>query len=219
MYFVSKDLGYFDIISASTDVSSLRLFTGATSGDPYSTGSVRAYITADTGNTVTLANQAASPWLQYNGSTGFVTIYGNCGTTGTFAGTSATFSGAVTISSSTASTSTTTGALIVTGGIGAGGSIYAASFFESSDKRVKTLIEDNFQAKGIETIIPKLYTKNDKVELGYYAQDVQGILNSAVSEDEKGMLSLSYREVHTAKIYALELEIKELKELIKSLIK
>lgn len=131
----------------------------------------------------------------------------------------ATFSGAVTISSSTASTSTTTGALIVTGGIGAGGSIYAASFFESSDKRVKTLIEDNFQAKGIETITPKLYIKKEKVELGYYAQDVQGILDGAVSEGEDGMLSLSYREVHTAKIYALELEIKELKELIKSLVK
>jgi len=98
------------------------------------------------------------------------------------------------------------------------GLVTGASFYESSDKRQKTLIEDNFQAKGIENITPKLYTKNDKVELGYYAQDVQGILDGAVSEDEKGMFSLSYREVHTAKIYALELEIKELKELIKSII-
>lgn len=96
--------------------------------------------------------------------------------------------------------------------------VTATSFYESSDKRVKTLIEDNYQTKGIETISPKLYTKNDKVELGYYAQDVQGILDSAISEGEDGMLSLSYREVHTAKIYALELEIKELKELIKSMI-
>lgn len=98
------------------------------------------------------------------------------------------------------------------------GAVTGASFYESSDKRQKTLIEDNFLAKGIETITPKLYTKNDKVELGYYAQDVQGILDGAVSEDEKGMLSLSYREVHTAKIYGLELEVKELKKLIKSMI-
>ena len=98
------------------------------------------------------------------------------------------------------------------------GLVTGASFYESSDKRQKTLIKDNFQAKGIESITPKLYTKNDKIELGYYAQDVQGILDNAVSEDEKGMLSLSYREVHTAKIYALELEVKELKELIKSMI-
>jgi len=99
-----------------------------------------------------------------------------------------------------------------------GSTVTATSFYESSDKRQKTLIEDNFLAKGIETITPKLYTKNDKVELGYYAQDVQGILDGAVSEDKDGMLSLSYREVHTAKIYALELEVKELKELIKSII-
>ena len=105
-----------------------------------------------------------------------------------------------------------------TGAASFSSTVTATSFYESSDKRQKTLIEDKFLAKGIETITPKLYTKNDKVELGYYAQDIQGILDSAVSEGEDGMLSLSYREVHTAKIYALELEIKELKELIKSII-
>lgn len=99
------------------------------------------------------------------------------------------------------------------------GSLTATAFYESSDKRIKTLIENNFKALGIESITPKLYIKNDKVELGYYAQDVQGILDGAVSEDENGMLSLSYREVHTAKIYALELEIAELKHSIKLLIR
>jgi len=99
------------------------------------------------------------------------------------------------------------------------GSLTATAFYESSDKRIKTLIENNFKALGIECITPKLYIKNDKVELGYYAQDVQGILDGAVGEDENGMLSLSYREVHTAKIYALELEIAELKHSIKLLIR
>jgi len=87
----------------------------------------------------------------------------------------------------------------------------ATGFFESSDSRLKTLIQDNYQTKGIASITPKLYTKNGKVELGYYAQDFVGILDSAVSKGEDDMLSLSYREVHTAKIYALEQEIKELK--------
>jgi hypothetical protein len=90
-------------------------------------------------------------------------------------------------------------------------SIYATAFFESSDNRLKTLIQDNYQTKGIASITPKLYTKNGKVELGYYAQDFVGILDSAVSKGSDDMLSLSYREVHTAKIYALEQEIKELK--------
>ena len=91
------------------------------------------------------------------------------------------------------------------------GSVTASSFFESSDMRIKTLIQDNYQTKGIASITPKLYTKNGKVELGYYAQDLVGILDSAVSKGSDEMLSLSYREVHTAKIYALEQEIKELK--------
>jgi hypothetical protein len=90
-------------------------------------------------------------------------------------------------------------------------SVTATSFFESSDSRLKTLIQDNYQTKGIASITPKLYTKNGKVELGYYAQDFVGILDSAVSKGSDDMLSLSYREVHTAKIYALEQEIKELK--------
>ena len=90
-------------------------------------------------------------------------------------------------------------------------SITATSFFESSDSRLKTLIQDNYQTKGIASITPKLYTKNGKVELGYYAQDFVGVLDSAVSKGSDDMLSLSYREVHTAKIYALEQEIKELK--------
>ena len=96
------------------------------------------------------------------------------------------------------------------GAITAYGSITAASFFESSDSRLKTIIQDNYQTKGIASITPKLYTKNGKVELGYYAQDFVGILDSAVSKGEDDMLSLSYREVLVAKVYALEQRIKEL---------
>jgi hypothetical protein len=89
-------------------------------------------------------------------------------------------------------------------------SVTASSFFESSDSRLKTLIQDNYQTKGIASITPKLYTKNGKVELGYYAQDFVGILDSAVSKGSDDMLSLSYREVLVAKVYALEQRIKEL---------
>ena len=90
------------------------------------------------------------------------------------------------------------------------GSVTATGFFESSDSRLKTLIQDNYQTKGIASITPKLYTKNGKVELGYYAQDFVGILDSAVSKGSDDMLSLSYREVLVAKVYALEQRIKEL---------
>jgi hypothetical protein len=94
-------------------------------------------------------------------------------------------------------------------------SVTATSFFESSDKTIKTLIQDNYQTKGIESVVAKLYTKNGKEELGYYAQDVQGILPSAVSIGTDGLLSLSYREVHTAKIARLEKRVAELEQQLK----
>ena len=100
--------------------------------------------------------------------------------------------------------------LNVNGDVYAYGKYTGTSFFESSDMRIKTLIQDNYQTKGIASITPKLYTKNGKVELGYYAQDFVGVLDSAISKGSDDMLSLSYREVHTAKIYALEQRIKEL---------
>jgi hypothetical protein len=96
-------------------------------------------------------------------------------------------------------------------------SVTATSFFESSDSRIKTLIYDNYQTKGIESITPKLYNKNGKTELGYYAQDFVGILDNAISKGSDDMLSLSYREVHTAKIYSLEQEIKQLKSELNSI--
>jgi hypothetical protein len=95
-------------------------------------------------------------------------------------------------------------------------SITATSFFESSDATIKTLIEDNYQAKDIESVVAKLYIKNGKQELGYFAQDLEDILPSAVSKGTDGLLNLSYREVHTAKIAALEKEISELKKQLKN---
>lgn len=89
-------------------------------------------------------------------------------------------------------------------------SVTASSFFESSDATLKTLVEDNYQAKGIESVVAKLYIKNGKKELGYYAQDLQEVLPSAVSKGSDGLLNLSYREVLVAKVQFLEQRVKEL---------
>jgi hypothetical protein len=96
------------------------------------------------------------------------------------------------------------------GNLIATGSVTATSFFESSDATIKTLVKDDYQAKGIESVVAKLYIKNGKQELGYYAQDLEGVLPSAVSKGSNGLLNLSYREVHTAKIAYLEQRIKQL---------
>jgi hypothetical protein len=96
------------------------------------------------------------------------------------------------------------------GNLIATGSITATSFFESSDATIKTLVQDDYQAKGIDSVVAKLYIKNGKQELGYYAQDLEGVLPSAVNKGIDGLLNLSYREVHTAKIAYLEQKIKQL---------
>jgi hypothetical protein len=101
---------------------------------------------------------------------------------------------------------------------GSNGQITASSFFESSDATLKTLITDNYQAKAIDSVVAKLYIKNGKEELGYYAQELVDILPSAVSRTEDGLLNLSYREVHTAKIAFLEEKIKQLEKQLSSLL-
>jgi hypothetical protein len=91
------------------------------------------------------------------------------------------------------------------------GAITGSAFFESSDFRLKTLIENNPIVAGIENLQAKLYEKNGKIELGYFAQDVEKIMPYAVTKNADGFLNLSYREVHTAKIARLEKEVAELK--------
>jgi hypothetical protein len=96
------------------------------------------------------------------------------------------------------------------------GSITATSFFESSDATLKTLVQDDYQVKDIESVVAKLYIKNGKQELGYFAQDLESILPSAVNKGTDGLLNLSYREVHTAKLQFLEQKIKELEAQLKN---
>jgi hypothetical protein len=97
-------------------------------------------------------------------------------------------------------------------------SMTATAFFESSDKRLKKELNANPIVKGIGEVKPKLYIKDGKEELGYYAQDLKEVLPSAVSKNKDGFLSLSYAQVHTAKIAELENKIEQLEKLIKTLI-
>ena len=91
-------------------------------------------------------------------------------------------------------------------------SVTATAFFESSDSRLKTLIDASGQIAGIENLEAKLYEKNGKIELGYFAQDAQEFMPYSVEKNMDGFLSLSYREVHTAKIARLEQRVAELEK-------
>ena len=98
------------------------------------------------------------------------------------------------------------------------GSVTATGgFFDTSDARLKTLVEDNYLLSSIANVKAKLYIKNGRTELGYYAQDLQVILPYAVSEGSDGFLSLSYAQVHTAKIAVIEDEVTTLKNRVSEL--
>jgi hypothetical protein len=93
-------------------------------------------------------------------------------------------------------------------------SVTATSFFESSDRRLKSNILD--LDINVSSIIAKTYLKNGVEEIGYLAQDVESILPSAISKRDDGYLDLSYRQVHTAKIAYLEKRITELEQQLKN---
>ena len=96
------------------------------------------------------------------------------------------------------------------------GTLTANSFFESSDLRLKTLVDKEINYNAIASIEARYYKKGDIEELGYFAQDFEDILSSAISKNDKGYLNLSYNQVHTAKIAALEAKVKELESQLKN---
>ena len=109
------------------------------------------------------------------------------------------------------------GSVTIAGTLGVSGAITASGFFESSDARLKTIVDENYRVDSIVSIKPKFYQKNGKFEAGYIAQEVQEIYSHAVSLGVDGYLSLSYGQIHTLKIAALEDSIDEIKKKIQQL--
>ena len=88
-----------------------------------------------------------------------------------------------------------------------------------SDRKVKTHLKylntDSTAIKFIQQLRPAYYIKNNKPEVGFYAQDIQEIdpWNTMVESDKEGMLNLSYTEIIAPLVsycHSLEKRIKEL---------
>jgi hypothetical protein len=92
------------------------------------------------------------------------------------------------------------------------GTYTASAFYESSDSRLKDLLLDDVQIKDIENLKAKFYIKNGKHEYGYFAQEAETYMPSAVTKNSDGYLNLSYREVHTVKIARLEKRVADLEK-------
>lgn len=146
---------------------------------------------------------SSTDWNTFNGKqnqlngTGFVKV----------SGTSVTYDNSTYLTTSAAASTY----LPLTGGT-LSGTLTAPGFFESSDKRLKKQLEANYAPLGINDIQAYLYIKDGKEEVGYYAQEVQEVLPSAVTEGKDGFLAVAYNQVLVAKVQQLENELKAIKD-------
>jgi len=97
--------------------------------------------------------------------------------------------------------------LLANGNATFGGSVTATGFFQSSDLRLKDII-----SRDGDVIKYKWKDKrDDKIHIGYVAQEVQKENPDQVNADDKGILSVNYIEILVDKIRKLEKEIELLK--------
>ncbi|GAB6122572.1 tail fiber domain-containing protein [Dysgonomonas termitidis] len=108
-----------------------------------------------------------------------------------------------------------------TGAITCAANITGLGFYQSSDKRLKENIKDidDNLIKKVNDIDFKSFTwvNDSKEDIGVIAQDVQETLPELVNENEDGFLSVNYIKLLILKNISLENEIKELKNVVKSL--
>jgi hypothetical protein len=129
-----------------------------------------------------------------------------------------TFSGIITSTNATNSTSTATGCSTFAGGIGVANNIYyGGSLQNSSDRRIKTIIEPITNVLNrIDQIIPVKYTKinSDKVEIGLIAQEIKEHFPELVTVNEED----DFHYLDYSRITAVLLQaVKELRNEIKCL--
>jgi hypothetical protein len=152
--------------------------------------------------------KVSSTKLKYNPSTGNVAA--------------TTFTGSLIAPGGTASTSTTTGVVILTGGLGLSGNVYAGGvvsgldLLSTSDKRLK---------KNIKTIKTPLNTvqelrgvtfqwkKSGKDSIGVIAQEVEEIIPQVVEIDGNGNKTVSYGSMVGLLIEAIKEQQEQINEL------
>ncbi|MEI6186876.1 MAG: hypothetical protein WCP46_00040 [Alphaproteobacteria bacterium] len=117
--------------------------------------------------------------------------------------------GVVSILATTASTSTTTGALVVSGGVGVGGNVYATGFYNSSDAILKNVL-----SRDGDVVYFNWKDKRDNLlHIGYIAQEMLSVYPNQVSGVE-GSYSVNYTEILVDKVRRLENKVLELEKLL-----
>ena len=120
-------------------------------------------------------------------------------------------SGVITFTNTTAATSATTGAVVITGGLGVGGAIYAgADVTAYSDERLKeniAVIPDALDKVAEIRGVTYIRKSDGQESTGVIAQDVEKVLPQAVTTDDEGIMAVKYGNM----IGLLIESIKELK--------
>lgn len=104
-----------------------------------------------------------------------------------------------------------TGSYLPLSGGTVSGTITATAFYASSDRRLKNIISRS----GDMIEFTWKDKRDNKTHFGYVAQEVRKKMPDQVNRDEQGYMSVNYIEVLVAKVNALELEVKALKEKLK----
>ena len=93
------------------------------------------------------------------------------------------------------------------------GVIRCSTLVQLSDMRFKNISETISSDDSISTIRYEWKDgRDDRVHIGYGAQEVERILPDAVYTDAEGLKAVNYDEVHTYKIMQLEQMVKELQQ-------
>jgi len=96
--------------------------------------------------------------------------------------------------------------------------VTASAFYESSDSTLKNIIQRFSTPQGFDFVIGSW--KTDKTNAQHFwniAQEVERVYPQMVSTNEQGLKSINYIELHNKEIYDLQIEVAELKSIIKSM--
>lgn len=108
--------------------------------------------------------------------------------------------------------------LDVSGDINASGSVRTNGVQLTSDIRFKSISETIISIDNISTIKYEWKDgRDERIHIGYGAQDVEKVLPDAVFTDKEGLKSVNYDEVHTYKLMQQERMIKDLQQQIEDL--
>lgn len=202
-------------VGGTLGVTGTSTFTGALTANGGVVGNASSATILQTGRTIALTGDVTYTSGSFNGSanvTGTATLANSGVTAGsyTFSNITVDAKGRVTAASSntvSGSSANTANTLVQRDGSGnsSHGTLTASVFQTSSDLRLKSNIENS--SYGLTEVLQLRsvkYIKNNKVEVGLIAQEVEQILPEFVGQSEDGMKTVNYGQMVSVLVKAVQ---------------